>query len=646
MKSILTQARILYLTEDPHKITAQLQGETLTLSSAQPLRNDISTDEITPIPALAYYDERLGSFVWTGLKCSNENPIGKNAIINAGVNVVVGGLRYGKGSSREHSPVAEKAAGIQLVIAESFERIYRQNADNIGLLTSTDMGLLARLERGDVVTIEDIIAGREDTSRQVLQCGGLLPWWKAQLNQYGLPQLVGTELTEKRMTLCEKIIARHLLTGIHSSGNALHLRPDWRFIHEYYTAMCGHMLKRTFGDDLTLWQPESVVTFEDHLPYMHQSKVHVEQKLTGDLEHLLDAHRAFTQQWRLTAHRYNLDGDGAEGISHALMAERYALPGQIIIGTDSHTPHCGALGCLAIGVGSTDMAASMVTGVFRLMPPDSVRVVFTGRLPEGTGAKDMILQLLSTEWIRQGNGIGKVFEFCGDTIERLSIDDRITLTNMVAELGGVSGLIAPDSNTVNFLKERRGIHFTLEPWMHSDEGASYAAVIEIDSQELSPMVAYPGDPGNGLALSQLTEPVKIDIAYGGSCTAGKRDDFDQYYKVLHWAVQKGKKIPSDVMLYLQFGTMDVYEYCHERGYLETFKNAGAILLKPACGACANCGPGASFNSNQVTISAINRNFPGRSGPGKVWLASPSTVVASAIKGEIISFNDLKMLYPT
>ncbi|WP_315707510.1 aconitase family protein [Brenneria uluponensis] len=644
MKPILMQSRILFLAEDPQKIAAQLRGEELTLASSRPLRNNISTDEITPIPALAYYDERLGSFTWTGLKCGNENPIGKNAIIKAGINIVVGGLRYGKGSSREHSPVAEKAAGIQLVVAESFERIYRQNADNIGLLTSTDMGLIARLERGETITLEEITADREETSRRIIQSGGLLSWWKTQLEQQGEPKLAETVMAGKAMTLCEKIIARHVLAETHSSGNVVQLRPDWRFIHEYYTAMCGHMLKRTFGHDLALWQPESIITFEDHLPYMYQSKVHVEQQLTGDLEHLLAVHRAFTQEWGLNAHRYNSDGDGAEGISHALMAERYALPGQLIIGTDSHTPHCGALGCLAIGVGSTDMAASMVTGAFRLTLPESVRVVFTGILPEGTGAKDMILRLLATEWIRQGNGIGKVFEFCGDTIERLSIDDRITLTNMVAELGGVSGLIAPDANTVAFLKERRGINFTIEPWMCSDEGASYASVIEIDCRELTPMVAYPGDPGNGLALSQLTEPVKIDIAYGGSCTAGKRDDFDEYHKVLHWAVQRGKKRSSEVMLYLQFGTMDVYEYCREQGYLETFEKVGAILLKPACGACANCGPGSSINNNQVAISAINRNFPGRSGPGKVWLASPSTVVASAIKGEIISFNDLKVQY--
>ncbi|MFP1777653.1 aconitase family protein [Lonsdalea quercina] len=641
MKPILNNVRLLFLTEDPQKITAQLSGEKLTLLAARPLRNNISTDEITPIPALAYYDERLGAFAWTGLKCGVEHPVGKNAIINAGVNVVVGGLRYGKGSSREHSPVAEKAAGVQLVIAESFERIYRQNADNIGLLTSTNMALVEKLARGETVTLEEIMVDREESVRRIIQSGGLLAWWKTRLQQQGIPQLAGESPKVKPMTLAEKILARHALAKCDFPGSALLLRPEWRFIHEYYTAMCGYMLKRTFGRDLSLWHPDSIITFEDHLPYMYRSKVHIDQGLTGDLEHLLAAHRSFTREWGLIAHCYNPDGDGAEGISHALMAERHALPGQLIIGTDSHTPHCGALGCLSVGVGSTDMAASMVTGAFCLAPPEMVKVEFTGVLPEGTGAKDMVLHLLATDWIREGGGIGKVFEFCGDTIEKLSVDERATLTNMVAELGGVSGLVAPDEQTVAFLKTRRGIDFTIEPWMHSDENAHYASVITLDCSDLSPMIALPGDPGNGQALSLLNQPVKIDIAYGGSCTAGKRDDFDEYHAVLHWAMTQGKTLPPDVTLYLQFGTMDVYDYCREQGYLETFEQAGAIMLKPACGACANCGPGSSVNTGQVTISAINRNFPGRSGPGSVWIASPSTVVASAIKGEITSFNDLK-----
>ena len=155
------------------------------------------------------------------------------------------------------------------------------------------------------------------------------------------------------------------------------------------------------------------------------------------------------------------------------------------------------------------------------------------------------------------------------------------------------------------------------------------------------MLAAPGDPGNGLALADLKEPVKIDIAYGGSCTAGKREDFDHYHAVLAWALAHGLRVPPGVTLYLQYGTTAVRDYCVAKGYDKTFAALGVRILQPSCGACANCGPGSSTRGDQVTVSAINRNFPGRSGPGQVWLASPPTVMASALAGELLSFEDLQ-----
>jgi 3-isopropylmalate/(R)-2-methylmalate dehydratase large subunit len=181
----------------------------------------------------------------------------------------------------------------------------------------------------------------------------------------------------------------------------------------------------------------------------------------------------------------------------------------------------------------------------------------------------------------------------------------------------------------------------LEPWMCSDPGAAYAGTIRVDCSRLSPMVARPGDPGNGIALDTLEAPVPIDIAYGGSCTAGKREDFEQYHAVLAWAAEHGLRVAPGVTLYLQFGTMAVHDWCVAQGYLEAFERVGAQMLMPSCGACANCGPGASERADQVTVSAINRNFPGRSGPGRVWLASPPTVAASAIAGRIVSFASLR-----
>jgi len=153
--------------------------------------------------------------------------------------------------------------------------------------------------------------------------------------------------------------------------------------------------------------------------------------------------------------------------------------------------------------------------------------------------------------------------------------------------------------------------------------------------------AKPGDPGRGLALVDLQEHVRIDIAYGGSCTAGKREDFDHYHAVLAWGMAQGLKVPKGVQVFLQYGTTAVRDYCITQGYDKTFAALGVRILQPSCGACANCGPGSSTDAAQVMVSAINRNFPGRSGPDQVWLASPPTVMASALAGELISFEALR-----
>jgi 3-isopropylmalate/(R)-2-methylmalate dehydratase large subunit len=327
-----------------------------------------------------------------------------------------------------------------------------------------------------------------------------------------------------------------------------------------------------------------------------------------------------------------------------MMNEHYALPGQVIVGTDSHTPHSGALGCVAFGVGTTDMANAFMTGAVRLRMPECLKIDLQGTLPAGITAKDIALYLLALPAIKAGAGIGKLFEFTGRTVAQLTTDERATLTNMTAELGGLTGIVAPDTETLRFLKERRGVDFEIEDWMHSDADAAYADTITVDCTQLGPMLAAPGDPGNGVALAALKGPVIVHIAYGGSCTAGKREDFDHYHAVLHWAAQRGMRVPEGVRLYLQFGTTAVRDYCMAQGYMDVFEKVGAIILQPSCGACANCGPGSSTDSSQVTISAINRNFPGRSGPGQVWLASPPTVVASAIAGRICSFAQLQQQY--
>jgi 3-isopropylmalate/(R)-2-methylmalate dehydratase large subunit len=642
--------KILFLCDDAAAITRQLAGERVALANASRLRDDVSTDEITPVAIMSHYDARLARFPYTGFKAGSETPITAGAIQSAGFSVTVAGSRYGKGSSREHSPAAEKLAGIRLVIARSFERIYRQNADNIGLFTSTDFSLIPRIELGEAIEIDELLAGRDELAAGILRAGGLLRFGQQHLRG---ARPAPSAASSAPATLFEKIIARHALatpvTSDHpQAGDGAFVRADWRFIHEYYTGMAAHLLHETLGRPLTLQDPASIIVFEDHTSYMDESPAHLRAGLVPNMLAMCQAQRDFAAAYGLRMHRTLTDaeaqaddGTNAAGISHAMMAEHYALPGQVVAGTDSHTPHSGALGCAAFGIGTTDMANAFVTGAVRLTVPQSWRIELRGPPAAGVTAKDIVLHLLALPDIRGGLGVGKVFEFTGSAVAALSTDERATLTNMTAELGGLTGIVAPDSETVRFLKERRGIDFTIQPWMRSDDGAAYARTITVDCTQLSPWVAAPGDPGNGMPLDRFDRAVRVDIAYGGSCTAGKREDFDHYHEVLAWGLAHGMKVPPHVQLFLQYGTTAVRDYCIARGYDRTFEAAGARILQPSCGACANCGPGSSTEASQVTVSAINRNFPGRSGPGQVWLASPPTVMASALAGELVSFDALQ-----
>ena len=178
--------------------------------------------------------------------------------------------------------------------------------------------------------------------------------------------------------------------------------------------------------------------------------------------------------------------------------------------------------------------------------------------------------------------------------------------------------------------------------LFSDPGAEYVKLIEIDASALRPMIALPGDPGNGhVSWTNCRATVKVDIAYAGSCTAGKKEDMDMYAKVFREALERGERVHEDVKCYIQCGSQEVFAYVREKGYDKTFADVGATFIEPSCGACINAGPGVSKTKAEVTISAINRNFPGRSGPGQLYLASPYTVAASAIAGRIVEWSDLR-----
>jgi 3-isopropylmalate/(R)-2-methylmalate dehydratase large subunit len=637
------EGRFLFLTQDPTLLERQLQGDDLTLQEAGSLRTDVSTDEITPTWITYHYDEKLGDFPYLALKCGDRTPVVPGSVKAGGFGITVAGRRYGKGSSREASPFAEWCAGIRLVIAESFERIYRQNCRNLGLLTSTDFGLIERIRRGAAIPLEEFTRGEDELTAELIRRGGLFKLMRARQAGWRLP---ARATAPRSMTIAEKIIARACGEAAVQPGQALFVQTDWRYAHEYNSPLAIRALEREMGVDVHLHDPATIVCFTDHLTFIHRSMPEERRKL-GMLtlaQTLGQVQQRFCEQHGLTLHGFLKDREGSEGISHSIMTERYVQPGQLVVGTDSHTPHCGALGALAFGIGSTEMACAWMTGEVRVLVPATCRVRLNGVLPAGVEAKDVVLHLLSLSYVREGQALGQVFEYQGAVVEAMSIDERATLTNMVAEIGGFTGIVAPDSKTREFQQERRGLDVPIDQGLCSDEGADFAHTLDIDCSVIGPMLARPGDPGHGVAVSDLPDRVPVDIAYGGSCTGGKREDMHRVHEVLRWADARGLRIAAGTRFILQFGSQDVRDHCIRTGMLDLFERLGAELIEPGCGACVNAGPGVSERSDQVTVSAINRNFPGRSGPGQVWLASPSTVAASAIAGHITSFEQLRALH--
>ena len=717
--SLRFEGRVLFLVDDAELIRRQLQGEDLELTDElrAKLRDQISTDEITPAYICYYFDETLGQFPYLGLRAGGEFPIGRGAVKNGGFVCSVSGKRRGKGSSREQSPFAELMAGIRVVIAENIERIYAENCQNLGVLTSTDFSLVERIRRGESIPIAEFTRDHDPITREIIEYGGLFeynvarlqgkasippiasmtrtddtalsdretvqerrgagengsdgPRWTAEMQaeqvmatsqpaahppSEGLIDRSNCRDTHGRrcMTIAEKIFASRWVVDAARKwfgvpwvqpGDSGFVRTDLRFSHEYVSPMAAIFFEEKLGADARVTDPESILMFRDHLTYLHEvmPKERVQLGLLDVAKQLEVKQRLFAEKQgiRLYGERmgYRL---GSEAICHSKVLESYAEPGMVIVGTDSHTPHSGAIGCIAFGIGTTAIFNAWITKDVRVAVPPSFKVEVRGRKPANVTAKDFMLEILRHPYVRDGHAIGQIIEYAGEAVQALSVDERATMTNMAAEVGAFTGIIAPDDRAVEYLARERGMALArakkLCAGLFSDADAQYVNVIEIDASKIRPMVALPGDPGNGLYIDELgSEPVTIDVAYAGSCTAGKKEDMDMYATVLQSAARDGQRVHPGVKMYIQCGSQEVRQYCEEKGYLVLFESMGAEFIEPGCGACIAAGPGTSSSSDEVTISSQNRNFPGRSGPGRLYLASPYTVAASAIAGHIVEW---------
>lgn len=650
--------RVLFLTKDPALITRQLAGElALTMDDlgVDDLLDDINTDAMTPAwVCFSHRPEDLARDAYAGLIVDGKRLFERDALRDGGFEVIVSGYRKGVGSSRETATQAEKWCGIRIAVAASFAPIHAANNVNQGVLMA-DHAMLRRLQRGEGVALEEFCRGRDPITRLILRAGGLFPFSKALARgEIALPQ---PQTGPRPMTMAEKILARHLPpaipgAGAGAAGGERYVKPgdavvvgvDGGYSHEFTTAQVHYFLEQEYGPDYEIQDPGRFAVFEDHLIYADE--VPKMRAFAGKIDTLRDLQREFQ---RHTATRdFSAKDRVSPGICHEVAREKLIEPGQFIQATDSHTCMGGVNNALAWGVGATEYANLIHAGFTTVEVPESIRFELTGELPDGVTAKDLMLHVLLA-YAKPQATLNRVMEFTGPGVATLSMDERATLTNMATECSARTAIVIADEETFRWLAEWRpgaDLDRMRARAVAPDPGAVYGGgVHSIDLSTMRPMVAHPGDPDHGIpsdptngAFVDEIGDVPVEIAYGGSCTAGKIDDLEFYHRVVADAVGAGLKVHPGVRFLIQFGSRAVEEHCRERGMIETFERAGVTLIQPGCGACIGCGPGVSERADQVTVSAINRNYKGRSGPGRLYLASPLTVAASAFTGRITAYR--------
>ena len=647
--SLTPGKRVLFLTKDLSLIKRQLyDGLDLQMSDISPedLLDDINTDVMTPAWVCFDYDpSEIAKNAYAGLMHDGMRVFSENALINGGFEVIVSGQRKGTGSSRETAAQCERWAGIRIVIASSFAPIHERNNINLGQLMG-DYSTLERLQNGESIPLGEFTSKYDPVTKLIIENGGLFPFAeKLSSQQISLPPL---ETGKKPMTMAEKIIARHLVG--HKDGQCVKphdpviAQVQGGYSHEFTTAQVHTFLSDEYGEDYQLPNPSKFAVFEDHLLYAAHNPKFVPHMTK--VQTLRDLQVAF--QKHTGVRDYSAVDGVSPGICHQVAREEFIEVGDFIQATDSHTCMGGASNALTYGVGATEYASLVYSGFTFVKVPESIRFELVGKLNDGCTAKDVILYILA-DHAREELTLNRSMEFGGSGLSSLSIDERATLCNMATECSGRTGICEADDALYEWMEKAQNLDRKKMEQLAvlPDEDAEYHGGIHIiDLSEIVPMVAHPGDPDkgipsdptNGANISEIGS-VSINIAYGGSCTAGKEDDVAYYAEVCQAASDAGMKVKDDIDFYIQYGSGLVKDLAVRKGWHELFQKVGVKLIDPGCGACIGAGPGVSITPEQVTVSAINRNFQGRSGPGKLYLASPLTVATSAFMGKITAWEE-------
>lgn len=638
--------RLLWLTEDPAMLARQLAGEDPAFDPAAPpaLHYGVNTDLMISGAActLGYTGEILGPYFLENFK----EAVQKGSVLGGGFQVAVGGDAYGSGSSREVAVVAHQGAGIQLVVAKSFQRIFQENMVYSGLPFTTDFGVLERLSSGEDVDVAALAEELPPFFRAVAENGGLL--------RYGTRLLAGEvapsyalEVPARPMNAVEKIIAQRTFRGAGKGTGIAAVRPGdqvlcevgFRGMHEYTGGMVMHLYREEWGD-APVTNPDLVAAFEDHFVLLGDETVPAKVK-----SQRLQPARALTAEMVEACERngIRLHGPGRAhpaGVCHRLVVEDYGLPGTIIVLTDSHTPTAGVLNAFAFGVGSTAMAFALRTGLIPVTVPKMVRVVVEGDAKGVLSPKDLILHLIGDPYFREEHWRESptdtcVVEFTGPGLDQWNVDELSVLTNMTVEGGLMTGIVTPCAPVRRFLEERRGRGLDLDAlFVDADEGAEYVRTLRVNLEDVPLTVATPGDSRNRAPLA-AHQDVAVHNVVIASCTGGSLADLRAAAEVL-----RGRRFKEGVRVTVTPSSADVAAAAEAEGLLGLFRDLGAVVTQPGCGSCIGNGPGIPLDG-ETTASTTNRNFDRRmGGPGPVYLVSPAVAAAAAVTGRLADPRNL------
>ncbi len=411
------------------------------------------------------------------------------------------------------------------------------------------------------------------------------------------------------MTLTQKILARHCGQESLTPGQLIEADVDLILGNDLTTPIAVHEMERVEGGSVS--DPDKVVIVMDHF--------------TPNKDIACAGQCVICREFAKKNHISNIFDTGKGGIEHVLLPERGMIsPGMLTVGADSHTCTYGALGAFATGIGSTDMAAAMLTGRLWFQVPEAIKVVLTGRPGQWVSGKDIILRLLS-ETGSDGASYASL-EFTGSGTEHLTMDDRLTICNMAVEAGAKNGIFAADSITDKFLEECGAGDGIAE---HADADAEYRETIELRLDEMVPMVSVPYSPDRAVAIDDA-ERVQLDQVVIGSCTNGRLSDLKTAAEIM-----KGRKVADGLRVIVIPATQKIYLDAMRAGYIETFIEAGCAVTTPCCGPCIG-GSAGVLAAGETALATTNRNFRGRMGhvDSKVYLSNPAVAAASALTGRI------------